>query len=108
MRHVRDAIERPTQVHLQLLKLRFECADFLAKLASFLDKLLLFRRVLLLGNKLGDLVGALLLDLRRLHQVLALVVELHDAVDVGLHVAICAIRLDGIEVVADELCVEHI
>ena len=62
-----------------------------------------FRRVLFLRDELGDLVLPLLELLRFLGQAFALVVELDDAIHVGLDVAVVAVGFDGVEVFADEV-----
>ena len=42
-----------------------------------------------------------------LEQAFALVVQLHDAVDVGRDVAVAAVGFDGLEIVADESGIQH-
>ena len=63
-------------------------ADLLAQRFALGDQLLLLGRVFFLGDELGDLVLPLLERLRLLGEALAVVVELDDAVDVGLDVAV--------------------
>ena len=59
------------------------------------------------GMSLDDLVLPLLDGLRLLGEALALVVELDDAIDVGLDVAVVAVGFDGVEMFADEGGVQH-
>src|SRR5262249_50987417 len=81
--------------------------DLVAELASLLDQSLLLIVVFLLRNRLRDFILPLLDCLRLLNQALALVVDGDDAIDIRLDVAIAHVGLDGVEIVADELCVEH-
>ena len=107
MRHVRNGGQHQAQVFLDLLDLRFQAGDLLAQTSAFRDELLLLVLVLFLRDQLGDFVLALLQDLRFLKQILALIVEHDDAIHVGRDGAILAIGFDGVEVVANELGVEH-
>src|SRR5207248_9659223 len=59
-------------------------------------------------DQLADLVLALLHFLRQMNDDLASVVELDDALGVGVwHVAVGAVGFNGVEVGADEGGVEH-
>jgi hypothetical protein len=71
------------------------------------DQLLLDGRVLLPGDLTGHLVGLLLQRLLLAEQALALVVEGEDAIDVGRHVAVGGVGLDGGGVLANEFDVQH-
>ncbi len=100
--------------HQGLMKLRFDLLDgFFAQGYLFLerfpfrDQFLAFGRVAFLGNRFGVFVGLLLQELSLRHERLALVVELHDAIDVGGHIAVKTIGLHSGEIVTNESSIEH-
>jgi hypothetical protein len=107
MGHIGDDGKGLAEVFLDLPGLGFEAGDARPQILAFLDQRLFRGGVFFLGNQLGDFVLPLLDSLRFLHEALALVVELYDAVHVGLDIAFPAVAFDGIQVLADELCVQH-
>ena len=88
MRHVGDGQQGGVQFSCDLFLLLFQDAGLFAQRLALGDQLLLAGRVLLLGDELGDLVLPLLNALRFSCEAPAFVVELHDAIHVGLDVAV--------------------
>ena len=96
------------QVGLDLLELLFQAGHLsrAARLPSWISSCFLAGSFSL-GMSLAISFCRCWMTLRLLDEPLALVVELDDAVHVGLDVAVGAVGFDGVEVVADEVCVEH-
>ena len=108
MREIRDRQQGGVQLCVDFLDLLFRRAHLLAEPFSFRLQFLFLGIIPFPTDSLGQVVGTLLERLCLLDEAFSVVVEPHDEVRVrGRHVAVAAVRFDGVEVGADGLDVEH-
>jgi len=100
MRHVGNEQEHGVQFCLDLLLLFLNLAHLIAELFCLGFQCFSFARVLHLSRKL---VLSLLNGLSLGSELLALIVKCDDLIDIGVDVAILAVRLDCFEVLANEM-----
>ena len=105
--HVGDGHDGRPQIGFDLLEPFLRAGDLFLERPPFGDQRVAPGLVLLAFGEPGDLVLALLDGLGFVNELLAVVVQRDDAVDVGGDVAVLAVRFDCVEVVADELGIEH-